>query len=332
MASDDVPSPSPADPFATPSIATVDVGPLRHDIFRTAGRPEAMTALRRALFFGTIRVFTTPRVIQEVERRLAFFATKEGVEEAVAWQVWGNDYRRYLWVVDVDDLDAEIGGHPHVVAVRERHPNDLSLALLTALLGVQAWAEDGDFGALGTGRKLWLQHTLATVDAKRYGDMSRAGTLVTAETVTFAGKQAVRAYKGVEAKIGRGTTVLALLLVVVGIVWFLSDDRRRRAFLQSPITRGIGITTRTVVTTLAETHARYQTASAFLQGHQRNDPRPPSAVMRIARELAAARVPLTEADIARRTVISREAVAVLLRNHAAFVARPDGRWQFGRCY
>jgi hypothetical protein len=124
-------------------------------------------------------------------------------------------------------------------------------------------------------------------------------------------------------------TVALAFLLALGVVILLSDGNRRRSVLQSPITRGVGTTAKAAVSTMVDMQVRYQAAADFLRTHEREEPRPPTGEMRVARVLAASREPLREDEIARRSYIHPAAVAVILRNHRAFVAWQDGRWQFG---
>jgi hypothetical protein len=157
--------------------------------------------------------------------------------------------------------------------------------------------------------------------------MTRAAVVVTAQTAKFASRQVARAYRATEDRLGLPMTVTLAFLLALGVVILLSDGNCARAVLQSPITRGVGTTAKVAVSTMVDMQVRYQAAPDFLRNHEREEPQPPSGEMRVARVLAASREPLLEDEIARRSSI--HPVAVILRNHRAFAAWPDRRWQFG---
>ena len=185
--------------------------------------------MRQALRTGEVRIFTTPQVAIEVTRDLRFHAARLGANYDAAWKLWNEEYRPRLRVVDVDDFTDTVGQRRAVLAVRQRHPPDAPLALLCELLGVRAWAEDNDLMTLGIGRRDWLKHEVALVDAARLEFLGYSATITVSEGVYAIGKQMARAYRASEAAIGRSATLAILALLALGCTWYLSDFGTARA-------------------------------------------------------------------------------------------------------
>ncbi len=314
--------------FPPASFATIDTGPLRHDLFRLIRRQPERTRLWQALHLGAARVFATPNVIGEIDRDLPMHAAKANVELELARTQWETQYRPRLRVVDVADLVPELGDHPDVLTVYARG-SDGPLALLTALLGVRAWTEDNDLGVLGMGRELWLAHAVATVDEAQLSSVGAVAYLATAKSMEVATTQAVSLYRTAEATIGRPATLLLGALLALGAVWFLWDEDRRKLVLDSQVARGMGSATSTLIATAVDMHSRHEAAHGFLKEHLREDPRPPTIHMHLARILAEARFPLALGELAVRASVGEAVVSTVMQNHAAFVRDRFGRWDLG---
>ncbi len=314
--------------FPPSSFGTIDTGPLRHDLFRLIRRHPERTRLWQALHLSAARVFTAPNVIAEMDRDLPMHAAKANVELEVARTQWETQYRPWLRVVDVSDLVPEVGDHPDVLAVYARG-SDGPLALLSALLGVRAWTEDKDLGVLGIGRELWLSHAVATVDEAQLSSVGAVAYIATAKSIEVTASQAVALYRKAELTIGRPATLLLSALLALGAVWYLWDDDRRKLVLDSHVMRGLGSATGSLMTVAVDMHTRHEAANGFLQQHLRDDPRPPTIHMRLARVLAGARHPLAVEEIAQQASVSAAVASAVLNNHTAFVSDPYGRWELG---
>jgi len=317
-------------PFPNIQVGTIDVGPLLHDVLRTVRRPTERTRLFDALHHGYTRVFTTPDVVAAVRRRLPGHATNQGVEQNVAVHLWEHEYLPHLSVVDVDDLSQQMSLDPDVALLHSRDANDTGLGILSALLGVRAWTEDNDHGELGTGRGLWLQHLLATVDTGKGEMVAFAGNVATIKTIEVAAHSAMRAYRWSEARIGKPATIGVSILLAALAVWFLSAEDRRRWLGQTPAVRGLGDVAGAGLGAVSYVSRQNDEARGFLKLHRREDLRPPTAEVRIARLLARTPVPpMSTSEIAAKAVISEPVVETIAHDHAAFVQMPDGRWQLG---
>lgn len=261
-------------------------------------------------------------------RDLPMHAAKAKVDLDVARTQWETQYRPKLPVVDVSDLVPELGDHPDVLAVYARG-SDGPLALLSALLGVKAWTEDNDLGVLGIGRELWLSHAVATIDEAQLSSVGAVAYIATAKSIELTAHQAVSLYRKAEATIGQPATLLISALLALGAAWYLWDDERRKLVLESQMMRGLSSATGTLMTVAVDMHARHEAANGFLQQHLREDPRPPTIHMRLARVLAGTRYPLMVGEIAQQASIGAPVASTVLNNHTAFVSDPYGRWDLG---
>jgi predicted nucleic acid-binding protein len=314
-------------------VGAVDTGPLIQDIFRTLRDPLTSSRMRQALRTGEVRIFTTPQVAMEVTRDLGFHAQRMGASYDAAWKLWNEEYRPRLRVVDVADFAETVGQRKAALAVRQRHPPDASLALLCELLGVRAWAEDNDLMILGIGRRDWLKHEVALVDAARLEFLGYAATLTVSEGVAQIGKQAVRAYRASEAAIGRPATIAILVLLALGCGWYLSDADRRAQLAASPIMKGLASSANFSLSIVATGQRQHGEATAYLASHARDESDPITAEMRIARALASARGPMSGDALAQRAYLSRPVLDQLLVQHSrAFLRVGIDLWQLGCSY
>jgi hypothetical protein len=289
--------------------------------------------MRQVLRTGEVRIFTTPQVAVEVTRDLRFHATRLGANYDAAWKLWNGEYRPRLRVVDVGDFTDTVGQRRAVLVVRQRHPPDASLALLCELLGVRAWAEDNDLMTLGIGRRDWLKHEVALVDAARCEFLGYAATITVSEGAYAVGTRVVRAYRASEAAIGRPATIAALALLALGCTWYLSDADRRAQAAASPIVKALSTSAEFSVSVAATAQRQHGQATAYLASHARADTEPITAEMRIARALAGARVPISGDTLAQRAYMSRAVLDELLAQHPRAFRRLDtDLWQLGFHY
>jgi predicted nucleic acid-binding protein len=289
--------------------------------------------MRQALRTGEVRIFTTPQVAMEVTRDLRFHAARVGTNYDAAWKLWNEEYRPRLRVVDVDDFTNTVGQRRAVLAVRQRHPPDAPLALLCELLGVRAWAEDSDWMTLGIGRRDWLKHEVALVDAARIEFLGYAATITVSEGVYAIGKQVARGYRASEATIGRPATIAILALLALGCTWYLSDGDRRAQVAASPIVRALSTSADFSISVVATAQRQHGEATAYLASHAREEAEPITTEMRIARALAGARGPMSGDAIAQRAYVSKPVLDQLLAQHPrAFESVGADVWQLGAHY
>ena len=320
-------------PWPDLRVGAVDTGPLIHDIFRALRASAPSTRMRQALRTGEVRIFTTPQVAIEVTRDLRFHAARLGANYDAAWKLWNEEYRPRLRVVDVDDFTDTVGQRRAVLAVRQRHPPDAPLALLCELLGVRAWAEDNDLMTLGIGRRDWLKHEVALVDAARLEFLGYSATITVSEGVYAIGKQTARAYRASEAAIGRSATLAILALLALGCTWYLSDSERRAQAAASPIVKALSTSANFSISVVATGQRQHGEATAYLASHARQEAEPIMAEMRIARALAGTRGPMPGDELAQRAYMSRPLLDQLLAQHPrAFHKVGADSWQLGSHY
>jgi hypothetical protein len=311
-------------------IATIDVAPLLHDIVRSVSRPGEQTHLSEGLKHGYVRVFTTDDVVRAVDRRLPGHAAKRGIDAQSATALWERDYLPRLSIVEVADLFPTLFQHPDVALVCERDQTDVPLAALTALLGVRTWSEDKDFEALGTGRGVWLQHCLATIDAGKIDVIGVVSGTVTVESLRAGATKVASAYRWSESRIGRPATIGAAVALALLVLWALRDPARRAWVAETPVARGVAGVANAGLSTMVTFQRQREEARAFLANYASSDPTPPSAEMKLARVLARARAPMTIAQLSKATFVGENVVSILTRDHLAFVERTSGQWQLGR--
>jgi hypothetical protein len=263
-----------------------------------------------------------------MDRDVPINAAKASVDLEVARIQWETQYRPRLRIVDVSDLVPELGDHPDILAVYARG-SDGPLVLLSALLGVRAWTDDKDLGVLGIGRELWLSHAVATVDEAQLSSVCALAYIAAAKSIEITASQAIVLYRKAEATVGRPATLLISALLALGAAWHLSDEDRRKLVLDSQMIRGIGAATDTLMTVAVDMHNRYEAANGFLQPHLREDSRPPTFHMRVARIRAGARYPLRLGELAQQPSVGAKVLSTVLNDHTAFVSDHLGRWDLG---
>lgn len=312
-------------PFRSVRFAIVDTNVLRQTVLRTVKRPDAPNRLWMGAQAQWLVLLTTPHVHEEMDEHLSEFAAKERVDESAFASVW-NDVRARLRIVDVADLLPLLATNPLLAEVAANDSDDVPLAALAILLGVRALSADTDLAGASVGER-WLKHAVAISDAGR-GD---AAILVasTASVGSIAGVYSGGRWVHSTAvrKVGPATANLAVALVIVAALWWLSDGARRRHLLDLSGSSALVRTSRTVVSAGIAVIAQGSEAHEF---HQKAGIAADLDLLeaRMARHLARAVHPVLVESLALACNASVEAVEAALDSHSAFVPIRQG-WQLG---
>ncbi len=320
----------PALPLGGPSVHVllVDTNVLRSDVLRRV-RMGPFGRMLSGTSSGGLRLLAPWHVVAEMDSKIRAFAENADLDPDRAEEVWLNDYRPKLSVVDVSDLIDSVAGHPHVAATLARDPDDAPLAALAVLLGQTALSEDADLGLLGSGRP-WLAHVVAATDAVLAENVTWTYAWGGAEVVSGVVQAGRGAYGGLQRSLGtRGAAVVALLLAGV-VVAVLLHPRSREWVSSTPPVRVAGKVLRAGADASMAAWLKGSEGEAFLREKALvDDPHLPQ-VAHLVRHLATSRAPQTLSAITEALGWDEALAEQTLDAHAAFVPADDTRWQLGR--
>jgi predicted nucleic acid-binding protein len=311
-------------------VLLVDTNVLRSDVLRRVRvRPGPFGRMLSAVSLGGVRIIAPRHVVDEMDEKIRGFAEKASLDPDAAEDVWRNEYRPLLTVVDAGDMVDALAAHPHVAATLVHDRDDAPLAVLAVLLGQVALSEDPDLGLLGTGRP-WLAHIVAATDAALSDEMTWVYGWGGAEAVSGLAHAGRSAYGGLQRTVGsRGAAILAIILAGL-VVAVLVTPRTREWLVSTPPVRAAGRVARAAGQATVTVLVNGTAGDAFLRDVALVDDTHIPPLGSLVRHLSRCRQPQTVDEIAAELGWESVVVERVLDAHAAFVPTDDGGWQLGR--
>ena len=309
----------------------VDSDVLLQNLMRDAKASKPPTKLLVQGGIGSIRPYVAPHQLGEIRRHLARVAADTGTDPERARQVFEQRYVPILWSADVPGgVGADLLAHVSLV-----DQADVPTARLAVLLGVRVVTVNRrHFGDLAI-RDKWLTVVGAYASVSLL-DGTNAGIVVSARVSGEGAQAAGRALRGgceYLADHPKAALVAAfiLLAILIGGVWYLSDEQRRlRAWdtvkrVGPPPARFAGRALQGYV----ELAGLAVEADAVILASKL--PRQDLTLdQRLAEYLASQRFPVPLATMTDGiSPPARRLIASTLRDNPAFVEQETG-WTFGR--
>jgi hypothetical protein len=174
------------------------------------------------LWSGVV-LFATPRVLDEVERRLDTIAARQGVAPHDVRQVWNEIFLPRIRIVN---LEEHLVDDPRVRAVRKLHENDAPTAALAVTLAPCLLLTDNrkHFRPLGISDRPTDEIALDAYALSTYLT-GMNGTILISQ---LTGTAVIEGSKKVASSLGRnGTVIIALILLGAAYLYWRSEPGGR---------------------------------------------------------------------------------------------------------
>lgn len=288
------------------------------------GKPTFLWLAGRA---GTIRLFASKQVSDEIAEHLVAFAKKRNLSASVLASLWRDHYAPHIRFVDAGQLQVE---DPRVRAVAVRDPDDVPTAVLALMLAPSLVLSDDrkDLVAPGIAAPDWF-------GAVRFGMVVVRGDALLTAVWVFG----VLGVEGVRAAARQGSRLIRTPLGFFGFLLaaaLLTRTLRSRSLSGETMKQFKEVAGRALLGGLRVMAEREQ-GIRDLDQVAVGPPEECSLARSICRELGLARVPLSRTKLVEALRLHgfggralHTEVRELLESNPAFVEVSPRRWELGR--
>ncbi len=185
--------------------------------------PSYRTALQELMASETIICYAPLQLKGEIEQHWLEVAENNGVTPKAAKALW-DSYAPHLRFCPVNLESTDLRGVPD--------PADLPFTLLAARIGAQIYSRDPHIGAMG-GHVVTLDCVLRLRDYARYKTAEVAIQIGGVAIVSGTLGALILIFKALKAALSVFTRLPpgAKVLILLGLVWALADEGRRKALM-----------------------------------------------------------------------------------------------------
>lgn len=185
--------------------------------------PTYRTALQELMASETIICYAPLQLKGEIEQHWLEVAENNGVAPKAAKALW-DSYAPHLRFCPVNLESTDLGGVPD--------PADLPFTLLAARIGAQIYSRDPHIAAMG-GHVVTLDCVLRLRDYARYKTAEVAIQIGGVAIVSGTLGALILVFKALKAALSVFTRLPpgAKVIILLGLVWALADEGRRRALM-----------------------------------------------------------------------------------------------------
>ena len=309
-----------------PIPAILDTNVILRDMAHRVrkGKPTFLWLAGRA---GTIRLFASEHVCDEIDEHLVAFAKKRNLSASVLASLWQDHYAPHIRFVDAGQLKVD---DPRVSAVALSDPDDVPTAVLALMLAPSLVLSDDrkDLVAPGIAAPDWF-------GAVRFGMVVVRGDALMTGVWVFGvlGVEGVRAAARLGSRLVRSPLGFFGFLLAAAL---LTRTLRSRSLSEETMKQFKEVAGRALLGGLRVMAEREQ-GIRDLDQVAVGPPDERGLVRSVCRELGLARVPLSRTKLVEalrlygfgsRTLLTE--VRELLESNPAFVEVSPRRWQLGR--
>jgi len=185
--------------------------------------PNYRTALQELMASETIICYAPQQLKGEMEQHWLDVARNKGIAPEAAEALW-DDYAAHLRFCAVSLESTDLSGVPD--------PADLSFTMLAARIGAQIYSRDPHIAAMG-GHVVTMDCVFRLRDYARYKTIEVAIQMGGAVVVSGTLGVLVLTFKALKAALSVFTRLPpgAKVLILLGFVWALADEGRRKAIM-----------------------------------------------------------------------------------------------------
>lgn len=295
--------------------------------------PNYRTALQELMASETIICYAPQQLKGEIEQHWLEVAKNKGIAPEAAETLW-VDFATHLRFCLVNLDSADLRGVPD--------PADLPFTMLAARIGAQIYSRDPHIAAMG-GHVVTLDCVFRLRDYARYKMIEVAIQMGGVVVVSGTLGALVMAFKALKATLSvfRRLPPGAKILILLGLVWALADEGRRKALMAgwekvaSSLTETLGSPIKEAFSELANVKPLAADALRQVEREIRQDKRRPLRVLlRAALEGEASSLSLREIEMRVHVAgycttakYFRVYLGKVLRQDPSFCQAADGTWR-----